>query len=46
MGLVPRASILDNLLLKTYRVPPLARGPFLNYAQAAAEARRLLAALR
>ena len=43
MGLVPSASILDNLLLKTYRVPPLARGPVLNYAQAAAEARRLLA---
>ena len=42
MGLVPRASILDNLLLKAYRVPPLARGPFLNYAQAAAKARRLL----
>ena len=43
MGLAPRASILDNLLLKSYRMPPLAQGPFLNYAQAAAEARRLLA---
>jgi simple sugar transport system ATP-binding protein len=44
MGLAPHASILDNLLLKTYRLPPLARGPFLKYAQAAAEVRRLLAA--
>jgi general nucleoside transport system ATP-binding protein len=44
MGLVPRASILDNLLLKAYRMPPRARGPFLNYAQAADKARRLLAA--
>jgi general nucleoside transport system ATP-binding protein len=44
MGLVPSASILDNLLLKAYRAPPLARGPFLHYAQAADEARRLLAA--
>jgi general nucleoside transport system ATP-binding protein len=45
MGLAPRASILDNLLLKTYRLPPLARGPFLDYAQAADEAHRLLAAI-
>jgi simple sugar transport system ATP-binding protein len=44
MGLAPRASILDNLLLKSYRVPPLAREPFLNYAQAADEACSLLAA--
>jgi simple sugar transport system ATP-binding protein len=43
MGLVPNASILDNLLLKAYRMPPLARGPFLNYGKAATEARRLLA---
>jgi general nucleoside transport system ATP-binding protein len=42
MGLVPSAGILDNLLLKAYRVPPLARGPFLNYTQAADAARRLL----
>jgi simple sugar transport system ATP-binding protein len=41
-GLVAGASILDNLLLKAYRTPPLARGPFLNYNQAAREARRLL----
>jgi simple sugar transport system ATP-binding protein len=42
MGLDPSASILNNLLLKAYRVPPLARGPFLNYAQAANEGRSLL----
>jgi general nucleoside transport system ATP-binding protein len=44
MGLAASASILDNLLLKSYRAPPLARGPFLNYVRASAEARRLLAA--
>ena len=44
MGLVLSASILDNLLLKAYRLPPVARGPFLNYTQAATEARRLLSA--
>ena len=43
MGLVPNVSILDNLLLKAYRIPPLARGPFLNYGLAAAKAPRLLA---
>jgi general nucleoside transport system ATP-binding protein len=44
MGLVPSASILDNFLLKAYRMPPLYRGPFLKYAQAAEEARHLLSA--
>jgi len=44
MRLVLSASILDNLLLKAYRLPPVARGPFLNYTQAATEARRLLSA--
>jgi general nucleoside transport system ATP-binding protein len=43
LGLVSRASILDNLLLKVYRRPPIARGAFLDYAQAAHEARALLA---
>jgi general nucleoside transport system ATP-binding protein len=42
MGLVPSASILDNLVLKAYRRAPLARGPFLNYARAVEEARQLL----
>jgi simple sugar transport system ATP-binding protein len=42
MGLVAGASILDNFLLKAYRTPPLARGPFLNYNQAAHDARRLI----
>jgi general nucleoside transport system ATP-binding protein len=44
VGLVPRSSILDNLLLKAYRAPPLARGPFLDYAEAARQARTLLSA--
>jgi simple sugar transport system ATP-binding protein len=43
-GLVPSASILDNVLLKAYRLPPVAQGPFLNYARAADAARHLLAA--
>jgi ABC-type uncharacterized transport system ATPase subunit len=46
MGLVPSASILDNLLLKTYGSPPIARGPFLNYQAAADVARRLLSAFQ
>jgi ABC-type uncharacterized transport system ATPase subunit len=37
-------ALLDCRLLKAYRMPPRARGPFLNYAQAAGKARRLLAA--
>lgn len=45
VGLAPRASILDNLLLKAYRVPRLAHGPLLNYALAASEARTLLSEL-
>jgi general nucleoside transport system ATP-binding protein len=46
VGLASRASILDNLLLKAYRVPRLARGPLLNYALAASEARTLLSEFR
>jgi simple sugar transport system ATP-binding protein len=46
MGLVPSASILDNLLLKAYRLPPIARGPFLNYQTAADQARRILSAFQ
>jgi simple sugar transport system ATP-binding protein len=44
MGLVPSASILDNLLLKTYRRAPMARGPFLDSARSVDEARQLLSA--
>jgi general nucleoside transport system ATP-binding protein len=46
IGLIPGASILDNFLLKTYHLPPVARGPFLNYHVAADEARRLLSAFQ
>jgi simple sugar transport system ATP-binding protein len=46
MGLVPSASILDNLLLKTYRRRPIAHGPYMSYRVAATEARRLLAAFQ
>jgi ABC-type uncharacterized transport system ATPase subunit len=46
MGLVPSASVLDNLLLKVYRLPPIARGPFLNYRAASETVRRLLAAFQ
>jgi general nucleoside transport system ATP-binding protein len=46
MGLVPSASVLDNLLLKAYRLPPIARGPFLNFRAASEAARRLLAAFQ
>ncbi|MBI3989963.1 MAG: ABC transporter ATP-binding protein [candidate division NC10 bacterium] len=42
MGLVPEASILENLLLKAYRTPPLARGPLLDYQAAWDQGRRLL----
>jgi general nucleoside transport system ATP-binding protein len=45
-GLVPSASVLDNLLLKVYRLPPIARGPLINYRAASAAARRLLAAFQ
>jgi general nucleoside transport system ATP-binding protein len=46
MGLVPSASILDNFLLKVYRVPPTARGPFLSYRAASEAFHRLLAAFQ
>ncbi len=45
-GLVPDASILDNLLLKAYRTPPLARGPLLDARAAGGYGRRLLEAFR
>jgi general nucleoside transport system ATP-binding protein len=46
VGLVPPASVLDNFLLKSYCLPPLAWGAFLNYAHAAREARMLLSEFR
>ncbi len=30
MGLVPNMAVSDNVILKGYREPPLAQGPFLN----------------
>jgi simple sugar transport system ATP-binding protein len=45
-GLIPSASILDNLLLKAYRLRPIAHGPYMSYHVAAAEAHRLLAAFQ
>ncbi len=30
MGLVPNLAVSDNIILKGYREPPLARGPFLD----------------
>ncbi|RMF83151.1 MAG: ATP-binding cassette domain-containing protein, partial [Nitrospinota bacterium] len=42
MGLVAEASVLDNLLLKSYRTPAMTRGPFLNYQAARQEAQQLL----
>jgi len=30
MGLVPNLAVSDNLILKSYRDPPLAKGPFLD----------------
>ncbi|MGQ9625638.1 MAG: ABC transporter ATP-binding protein [Anaerolineae bacterium] len=30
MGLVPNLAVSDNLIMKGYRQPPLARGPFLD----------------
>jgi general nucleoside transport system ATP-binding protein len=46
VGLVLRASLLDNLLLKAYRMPPIAHGPFLRYGVAAHAARSLLSEFR
>lgn len=45
-GLIPQASILDNLLLKAYQHPPFAYGPFLRYRVACAQASRLLSAFQ
>jgi len=30
MGLIPNLAVSDNIILKEYREPPLARGPFLD----------------
>ena len=46
MGLVPNLPVADNLAMKAYRRPPLARGPVLNRQALQAFARRLIEAFR
>ena len=42
MGTVPNMSIKENLILKDYRKPPFARGPFVDYQRAKKSAKRLM----
>jgi general nucleoside transport system ATP-binding protein len=42
-GLIPSLSVVDNVALRSYRQPPLARGPFLDHAAACDLTERLLA---
>lgn len=44
MGLVPNLAVSDNVILKSYREPPLARGPFLDRPSIARFAARLIEA--
>ncbi len=44
MGLVPNLAVSDNIVLKSYRDPPLARGPFLDRPSIARFAARLIEA--
>ncbi|MBL7182857.1 MAG: ABC transporter ATP-binding protein [Anaerolineae bacterium] len=44
MGLVPNLAVSDNVILKSYREPPLARGPFLDRSSIARFAARLIEA--
>lgn len=46
MGLVPNLPVADNLALKAYRRPPLARGPMLDHNALLVFARRLVEAFR
>ena len=46
MGLVPNLAVSDNVILKSYRDPPLARGPFLDRPSIARFAARLIEAFR
>jgi simple sugar transport system ATP-binding protein len=41
-GLIPSLDIVDNLILKNYRQPPVAQGPFLNGYAASAFSDRLI----
>ncbi len=42
MGLIPNLPISDNVILKAYRQPPLANGPFLNEKAIAQFTQRLI----
>ena len=44
MGLVPNLAVSDNVILKSYRDPPLARGPFLDRRSIGRFATRLIQA--
>ncbi|MGA9349902.1 MAG: ABC transporter ATP-binding protein [Anaerolineae bacterium] len=44
MGLVPNLAVSDNVILKSYRDPPLARGPFLDRLSITRFAARLIEA--
>jgi ABC-type uncharacterized transport system ATPase subunit len=44
MGLVPNLAVSDNVILKSYRDPPLAKGPFLDRLSIARFAARLIEA--
>ena len=44
MGLVPNLAVSDNLIMKGYRHPPLARGPFLDRSSIFSFAQRLIRA--
>ena len=44
MGLVPNLAVSDNVILKSYRDPPLARGPFLDRRSIRRFAARLIKA--
>jgi ABC-type uncharacterized transport system ATPase subunit len=44
MGLVPNLAVSDNIILKSYRDPPLAKGPFLDRLSITRFAARLIEA--
>lgn len=46
MGLVPNLPVADNLAMKAYRRPPLARGPLLDHDALLGFARRLVQAFQ
>lgn len=43
MGLVPTLDVADNVILKEYRNPPIARGPFLDTRRMVERGRQLVA---